>query len=66
MKTLLTLTLLLASVFMFAQTDNPINLIYEKDEFTGNEYLKVEPNLLVSEDGVKGFVLYPYFKQEGR
>ena len=65
MKNLLTLTMLLASVFTFAQNENPINLIYEKDEFTGNEYLKVEPNLLVSEDGVKGFVLYPYLSRKG-
>ena len=57
--------MLLASVFTFAQNESPIKLVYEKDEFTDKEYLKVEPNLLVSEDGVKGFYLYPFLSRKG-
>lgn len=43
---------------------NPIKLEYEKDEFTGKEYLFVSSNLLVSDDGKKGFFLRPSMKKE--
>jgi hypothetical protein len=43
---------------------NPVKLTYEKDEFTGKEYLMTETDLLVSDDGKKGFKLYPRFKKE--
>ena len=43
---------------------NPVKLTYEKDEFTGKEYLMTETDLLVSDDGKKGFKIYPRFKKE--
>ena len=65
---------LIASVSTFAQVKqvvnktivsaNPVKLIYEKDEFTGKEYLMTESDLLVTNDGKKGFKLYPRFKKE--
>lgn len=42
---------------------NPIEFIYEKDEFTDKEYLFVKKNLVVSNDGKKGILLYPSFKK---
>lgn len=68
---------LIASVSSFAQakqvsytnsapkvaTTNPIKLVYEKDEFTGKEYLFIENDLLVTDDGKKGFKIYPSFKK---
>jgi hypothetical protein len=64
-KSLTLIAMVLVSLFTFAQSENPIKLIYEKDEFTGKEFLSVEPSLLVSEDGVKGFRLYPVLRKEG-
>jgi hypothetical protein len=46
-------------------TTNPVKLTYEKDEFTGKEYLMTDNDLLVTNDGKKGFKLYPRFKKEG-
>ncbi len=43
---------------------NPVKLTYEKDEFTGEEYLLALTGLLVSDDGKKGFVLRPSFGKE--
>ena len=43
---------------------NPIEFIYEKDEFTDKEYLFVKKNLLVTNDGKKGFSLYPSFEKK--
>lgn len=45
-------------------TSNPVKLTYEKDEFTGKEYLMTETDLLVTEDGKKGFKIYPRFKKQ--
>jgi hypothetical protein len=64
-KSLTLIAMVLVSLFAFAQSENPIKLIYEKDEFTGKEYLQVEPTLLVSEDGKKGFNLFPILRKEG-
>lgn len=43
---------------------NPVKLVYEKDEFSDKEYLMTDKDLLVSDDGKKGFILYPRFKKE--
>jgi len=43
---------------------NPVKLTYEKDEFTGKEYLMTESDLLVTNDGKKGFKIYPTFTKE--
>ena len=45
------------------ENSNPVKLTYEKDEFTGKEYLFIDNDLLVTEDGKKGFKIYPSFKK---
>lgn len=46
---------------------NPVKLVYEKDAFTGKEYLMTESDLLVTDDGKKGFKIYPCFtKKNGK
>jgi len=62
MKKLLLIAMVLVSFTSYGQ--NPVKLKYEKDEFTGKEYLMTESNLLVSDDGKKGFIIYPRFKKE--
>lgn len=43
---------------------NPVKLTYEKDQFTEKEYLFTESDLLVTNDGKKGFKLYPSFRKK--
>jgi len=72
-KILVVAIALIATVSSFAQTSqvsykttsnpNPFKLEYEKDEFTGKEYLLVLSQLLVSEDGKKGFYINPLVKK---
>jgi hypothetical protein len=74
MKKLLVFSMVLVSFVSYGQvrqvvnkttsSTNPVKLTYEKDEFTGKEYLMTETDLLVSDDGKKGFKLYPRFKKE--
>jgi hypothetical protein len=63
-KILVVAIALIASVSSFGQVkqvvnettnSNPVKLIYQKDEFTGKEYLMTESGLLVSDDGKNGF-----------
>jgi hypothetical protein len=63
-KVLLVLTLVLGTLVSKAQSSNPIKLMYEKDQFTDKEYLMTESDLLVTNDGKKGFKIYPRFKKE--
>jgi hypothetical protein len=75
MKKLLLLTMILASFVSNGQVKqvvskvssiaNPVKLAYEKDEFTGKEYLFTETYLLVTNDGKKGFKIYTTFKKDG-
>jgi hypothetical protein len=67
---LLLLTITMFSVGAIAQitnstpSTNPVELIYEKDEFTDKEYLWTKNDLLITQDGKKGFKLYPRFSKE--
>ena len=67
---LLLLTITMFSVGATAQitnstsSTNPVELIYEKDEFTDKEYLWTKNALLVTQDGKKGFKFYLYFEKE--
>jgi len=57
----------LTSLVGICQETNPVKLIYEKDAFTGNEYLFTESDLLITNDGKSGFKIYPYFtKKDGK
>jgi len=48
-------------------TTNPVKLTYEKDQFSGKEYLICESSLMASNDGKKGFFLYPSLaKKDGK
>lgn len=43
---------------------NPVKLTYEKDEFTGKEYLMTEEDFLITDDGKNGFRIYPSFRKK--
>ena len=67
LKFIMVLMISLTSLVGICQETNPVKLIYEKDAFTGNEYLFTESDLLITNDGKSGFKIYPYFtKKDGK
>lgn len=72
-KVILIAVMAIATLSSFAQVTqvvnkttvsaNPVKLVYEKDAFSDKEYLYTESDFLVTNDGKKGFRIYPSFKK---